>query len=57
MSDQPESLALIYLRRLDSKVASLSQDIADLKHRVTAVEVQQYGLYRTELLCQPRHAP
>jgi hypothetical protein len=57
MSDQPESLALIYLRRLDSKVASLSQDIADLKHRVTAVEVQQYGLYRTELLCQLGHAP
>ena len=49
MSDQPENLTLIYLRRLDSKIDSLSQDIADLKHRVTAVEVRLGSMASTEL--------
>jgi hypothetical protein len=49
MSDQPENLTLIYLRRLDSKIDSLFQDIADLKHRMTAVEVQLGSMASTEL--------
>jgi hypothetical protein len=49
MSDQPENLTLIYLPRLDSKMDSLSQDIADLKQRMTAVEVQLGSMASTEL--------
>lgn len=49
MSDQQENLTLIYLRRLDSKIDSLSQDIADLKHRMTAVEVQLGSMASTGL--------
>ena len=49
MSDQPENPTLIYLRRLDSKIDSLSQDIGDLKHRMTAVEVQLGSMASTEL--------
>jgi len=48
MSDQPENLTLIFLRRLDSKMDSLSQDIADLKHRMTAVEIQLGSMASTE---------
>jgi len=49
MSDQPENLTLIFLRRLDSKMDSLSQDIADLKQRMTAVEIQLGSIASTEL--------
>jgi hypothetical protein len=48
MSDQPENLTLIFLRRLDSKMDSLSQDFADLKHRMTAVEIQLGSMASTE---------
>jgi hypothetical protein len=48
MSDQPENLMLIYLRRLDSKMDSLAQDMTDVKHRMTAVEVQLGGMASTE---------
>jgi hypothetical protein len=48
MSDQPENLTLIFLRRLDSKMDSLSQDIADLKHRMTAVGIQLGSMASTE---------
>lgn len=48
MSEQPENLTLNYLRRLDSKIDSLAQDIADLKHRMTAVEIQLGSMASTE---------
>jgi hypothetical protein len=48
MSDQPENLMLIYLRRLDSKIDSLAHDMTDLKHRTTAVEVQLGSMAATE---------
>ena len=40
MSDQPESLILVYLRRLDANVDWLREAIADLKQRMTALEIQ-----------------
>ena len=39
MSDEPDDSVLVYLRRLDSKVDLLRDEIRDLKHRVSAVEV------------------
>jgi hypothetical protein len=48
MSDQPENLTLIFLRRLDSKMDSLAQDFADLTHRMTAVEIQLGSMASTE---------
>jgi len=40
MSDQPENLMLVYLRRLDTKMDRLIEDMGDLKRRMTTVEVQ-----------------
>ncbi len=38
MSDAPENLILVYLRRIDTKVDLLADDVRDLKGRVSAVE-------------------
>ena len=40
MTDQPDNLVLVYLRRLDEKVDRLLGDMQDLKHRVTSLERQ-----------------
>ena len=40
MSDAPDNLVLVYLRRLDEKMDRVAEDVRDLKHRVTAVERQ-----------------
>jgi hypothetical protein len=40
MSDQPENLTLVYLRRLDAKMDRLIEDAGDLKRRLTALEIQ-----------------
>jgi hypothetical protein len=40
MSDQPDNLLLVMLRRMDAKLDGIAADIADLKHRMTAVEIQ-----------------
>ncbi len=40
MSDQPENLTLVFLRRLDAKMDGLAMDLHDLRHRMTAVEIQ-----------------
>ncbi len=34
MSDQPENLILVYLRRIDQKVDGLADALRELKHRV-----------------------
>jgi len=39
MSEQPENIILIFLRRLDQKVDRLIDDVSDLKLRVSAVVV------------------
>lgn len=48
MSDQPENLMLVYRRRLDGKMESLVQEVADLKQRMTAVEIQLGSVAATE---------
>jgi len=48
MSDQPENLMLVFLRRLDAKMDGLIDDVRDLKHRMTTVEQQLGGLAATE---------
>lgn len=39
MADDPDNLVLVYLRRIDSKVDAIAQDIRELKERVSSVEV------------------
>jgi archaellum component FlaC len=46
MSDEPESLVLRYLRRIDEKVDRLSDDVRDIKTRLTAVEENLVGVHR-----------
>ena len=41
MSGEPDSIVLVYLRRLDEKLLDrLIGDVQDLKHRVTSLEGQ-----------------
>ena len=40
MREEPESLILVYLRRIDGKIDRLTDDVQDLKHRVTSLEGQ-----------------
>ncbi len=47
MTDQPENLTLVFLRRLDAKMDGLAIDIRDLKHRMTAIEIQVSQLAST----------
>ena len=42
MSDQPENILLIYLRRIDQKVDHLGQDMIEVKERLGFLE-QQYS--------------
>lgn len=46
MTDAPESLILRYLRQIDQKVDRLSEDVHDLKVRMTAVEENLAGVQR-----------
>ena len=39
MAEDPESLVLVYLRRIDTKVDAMAQDIRELKERVSSLEV------------------
>jgi hypothetical protein len=38
MADEPENIVLVYLRRLDSKMDRVLDDLRDLKVRTTAAE-------------------
>ena len=40
MSEAPDNLVLVYLRRIDGKIDRLTDDVQDLKHRVTSLEGQ-----------------
>ena len=44
MSEGPGDLALVYLLRIDGKIDRLTEDVQDLKHRVTSLEGQVAGL-------------
>ena len=48
MTDQPETVTLVYLRRLDANMTALREDMADLKQRFTTLEVQVGHLAATE---------
>lgn len=40
MSDQPDNLILVYLRRLDEKLDRVIERLDDLTHRVTSLELK-----------------
>jgi hypothetical protein len=48
MSDDPENLTLIFLRRLDAKMDRVLEDMTDVKHRLTTLEIQVGQLVSTE---------
>ena len=48
MSAEPENLMLVFLGRLDVKMDGIVHDIADLKHRTTAVEIRLGSMAATE---------
>ena len=43
---EPDSLVLVYLRRIDEKVDRLMDDVRDLKVRITGVEENLAGVNR-----------
>jgi archaellum component FlaC len=46
MSDDPENLVLIYLRRIDIKLDRIADDVGDLKVRMTNVDEGLAGVNR-----------
>ena len=46
MVEEPESLTLVYLRRLDAKVDRLGVDMIEVKDRLTALEQGQVAIWR-----------
>lgn len=48
MSDEPENLMLIFLRRLDAKMDRVLEDVGDARHRLTTLEIQVSQLTSTE---------
>jgi hypothetical protein len=48
MSDEPENLTLVFLRRLDAKMDRVLEDMGDVKHRLTTLEIQVGQLASTE---------
>lgn len=49
MSDQPDNLMLVYLRRLDEKIDRLAEDMREVKLRLTALETAVGNLAATEM--------
>jgi hypothetical protein len=49
MSNQPENLMLVYLRRLDEKIDRLAEDMREVKLRLTALETSMGNLAATEM--------
>lgn len=48
MSDGPDNLKLVYLRRIDAKVDALRDDMTEVKQRLTTLEMQVGNLVATE---------
>lgn len=46
MAEEPDSLVLRFLRRIDEKLDRLSEAVQDLKIRMTAVEEGLVGVHR-----------
>jgi hypothetical protein len=49
MSDAPDSLILVYLRRLDGKLDQVIETVADHGRRLTALEIVVGSLAATEM--------
>ena len=49
MSDAPENLTLVFLRRLDAKIDRLAEDMHEVKQRLTGLEIIVGNLAATEL--------
>ena len=45
MSDEPDNLILVYLRRIDARLERMESDLVDIKRRVTALEESQGRLH------------
>jgi len=48
VSDQPENLILVFLRRIDAKVDALADEMREVKHRLTRLEIAVANLAATE---------
>lgn len=48
MSDEPDNIVLRYLRAIDTKVDDLTTDVAEVKQRLTTLEIQVSNLSATE---------
>lgn len=48
MSDEPDNVVLILLRRIDAKVDEMRADLAEVKQRLTTLEIQVGNLVATE---------
>jgi chromosome condensin MukBEF ATPase and DNA-binding subunit MukB len=46
MVEDPDNLVLVYRRRIDQKIDRLSEDVSDLKIRLTNVEEGMAGINR-----------
>ncbi len=46
MSEQPDNLVLVYLRRIDEKLDRLSDEVRDVKMRATTLEESLAGVNR-----------
>ncbi|WP_375460624.1 hypothetical protein [uncultured Enterovirga sp.] len=46
MTDEPDHIVLVYLRRIDEKVDRLIDEMRDLKVRTTSVEENLAGVHR-----------
>ena len=46
MADEPDNVVLVLLRRLDTKMDRMIDDLHDLKVRVTHLEEGQAGIHR-----------
>lgn len=40
MAEEPDNLVLVYLRRIDEKIDRLTDDVGDLRQRVTSLDEQ-----------------
>jgi hypothetical protein len=46
VSDEPDSVVLRYLRRIDEKLDRVIDDVRDLKVRATSIEAGLVGVHR-----------
>lgn len=48
MSDQPENMTLILLRRANAIMGQIQEDVADMRQRMTTIETQVGNFIGTE---------